>query len=188
MQTPMSTATDRGRFFSLKRLVIIAAVVGLGWVTYEGAARWRLSKLFGGLDRVALLREATDVTAWRLLPPVNSQTGLQPIPPAKFQLAGDAVELPRGTAYELQQVLAAPGSYEFVPNPKECGPPDYGVKFSFVREGDYVDVYVCFKCRELAVTRNDGTNGEAGFSPAGSRLIAIVQELFPGDTEIMALK
>jgi hypothetical protein len=189
MQTPMSTAKARGRFFSLKRLVVIAAVVGLGWAIYEGASRWRLSQLFGGLDRIALLREATEVTAWRLTPPMNSQPGLQQIPPEEFQLAGDAVELPRGTAYELQQLLASPASYRFFSLiVAECGQPDYGVKFSFVREGEAVDVYVCFKCRELAVMRSDGTNGEADFTPSGSKLIAIVQELFPGDAEIMALK
>ena len=188
-QTLMSTPAVRGRFFSLKRFVLLAAVVALGWATYEGMIRWRLSQLYGGFDRVAMLRNATEVTAWRLMPPAYWQSGLpvETEAPEEFQVVGDPVALSRGAAFELQQLLATPGSYRFS-IAKECGPPDYGVKFSFISGGDEVDVYVCFKCRELAVTRGDGTNGKADFDPSGSRLIAIAQELFPGDAEIMALK
>ena len=189
MQTPMSTPVARGRFFSLKRLVLLAAVVALGWATYEGMIRWRLSQLYGGFDRVAMLRNATEVTAWRLTPPAHWQSGMpvEATAPEEFQVAGDPVELSRGAAYELQQLLATPGSYRFGIG-KECGSPDYGVKFSFISGGDEMDVYVCFKCRELAVARSDGTNRRADFEPSARKLIALAQELFPGDAEIMALK
>ncbi|WP_428304777.1 hypothetical protein [Lacipirellula sp.] len=187
----MSTPAARRRFFSLRRFVILAAVVALGWATYEGMIRWRLSQLYGGFDRVAMLQNATEVTAWRLMPPAQWQAGMpvEAAAPGEFQVVGDPVELSRGAAYELQQLLATPGSYRFfAPIIRECGPPDYGVKFSFISGGDEVDVYVFFKCRELAVTRSDGTNRKADFDPSGPRLIAIAQELFPGDTEIQALK
>ncbi|BBO32344.1 hypothetical protein PLANPX_1956 [Lacipirellula parvula] len=136
-----------------------------------------------------MLRNATEVTAWRLMPPAHWQTGMPAAAPEEFQVAGDPVQLSRGAAYELQQLLATPGSYRFfAPIVEECGPPDYGVKFSFINGGDEVDVYVCFKCRALAVTRSDRTNGEADFDPSASRLVAIAQELFPGDAEIMAIR
>ncbi|MBA4107111.1 MAG: hypothetical protein C0485_15310 [Pirellula sp.] len=67
---------------------------------------------------------------------------------------------------------------------KACGYPVYGVKLSFFRGNDRVDVFFCFQCAHLTVTR-DGTNLGAGdFSEAERPFIDAAKTLFADDAEI----
>lgn len=173
--------------FSLRRLlalVVIVAAVGAIYVAIVGPSR--MSRLFGGAENMAIVREATRVEAYRVVPPEGSRPMEDYISPLDFEIASDPIAVPTAMAETLATTLLPVDTYQWN-TAKECGYPVYGVKLSFFRGNDRVDFFFCFQCRDLAVTRDGQKFGGADFSRMDRTFVETVKKLFPNDAEIQAI-
>lgn len=166
--------------------MLFAAPLALGLI-YIAVGRWQVTRLFGGSDNLRTLRDATSVEAYRLAPPVGKNPRQERTAPGEFQVVSSPVQVPHELAAALAERLTSPSSYRFS-IVKECGYPDYGVKLSFTKDGQTVDVFLCFHCRDLAVVKDGVTIGEADFDRAAAELIAAAKKLFPDDEQIQQLR
>lgn len=173
--------------FSLRRLfavIVVVAAVGAIYVATVGPSP--MSRLFGGGENMAIVREATRVEAYRVAPPPGSKPMEDYISPLDFEVAAGSVAVPAEMAKELATTLLSADTYNWGVM-KECGYPVYGVKLSFFRGNDRVDVFFCFQCGDLAVTRDDKKFGIGDFYHSKRSLVQAVKTLFPDDPEIQAI-
>jgi hypothetical protein len=140
-----------------------------------------LTVVFGGWPAVETVKNASSVKAFRLRSPSDHHEAL-----ADYQTIGDPVEVSPAAAAQLRNLLLDRTAYEW-DSAKGCIP-DYGVRIQFQREGDEVDVLLCFECDVLAVYHNGQDVGGEDFDNISSQLAAIVKELFPNDAAIQALE
>ena len=171
--------------FSLRRLlavVVVVAVIVAIYVAIVGPSP--IPRLFGGLENMAIVREATRVEAYRVVPPPGSRPMEDDISPLDFTVASEPTTVPAEMAQELATTLLSPDTYDFWGGKKACGYPVYGVKLSFFRGNDRVDVFFCFQCGDLAVTRDEKMFGVGDFSPKEQAFVKAVKALFPDDAEI----
>ena len=166
--------------------MLLAAPLVLGLI-YIAVGRWQVTRLFGGCENLRVLRDATSVEAYRLAPPIGKNPQQERTAPSGFQVVSPPVLVPQDLAASLAARLTSPSSYRFSIG-KECGYPDYGVKLSFTKDGQKVEVFLCFHCRELAVVKDGVTMGEADFDRAAAELIAATKRLFPDDEPIQQLR
>ena len=174
--------------FSLRWLLAVAVVVaavGAIYVAIVGPSP--IPRLFGGLENMAIVREATRVEAYRVVPPPGSRPMEDFISPLDFTVASEPTTVPAEMAKELATTLLSPNTY-FLGGAKACGYPVYGVKLSFFRGNDRVDVFFCFQCGDLAVTRDEKEFGISDFYPSKRSLVQAVKTLFPDDPEIQAIQ
>lgn len=105
-------------------------------------------------------------------------------------VAGNAVmgakgSVPRaGWSEELARVLVRDASYEW-DMAKGCEPMS-GVLVRYARGAERVDVSFCFECEMLSIAPV-GSDAWEDFDPVRRELVALVQEVFPGDAAIQAL-
>jgi hypothetical protein len=86
---------------------------------------------------------------------------------------------------DVATVLTDPRSYDWS---KAVGClPSYGVKLSFTRGADRVDVLLCFECDIVLFEHNGEPPGLEEFTPMRPVLVRAVKQLFPDDAEIQAL-
>ena len=174
--------------FSLRRLlavVVVVAAVGAVYVVTFG--RSPVSTLFGGAENIAIVRDATRVEAYRVVPPAGSKPVQDDISRFDFKVAAGPTAVPEEMAKELAVSLLSPGTYRWW-GVKDCGYRVYGVKLSFFRGKDRVDVFFCFQCGDLAVTRDGKTLGIGDFDEMKRPFVQAVKKLFPDDAEIQALR
>jgi hypothetical protein len=165
-------------------LFVAPLVLGL---IYIAVGRWQVARLFGGGENLRTLRDATSVEAYRLAPPDVKSPRQERTEPSEFQIVSPPAPVPPDLAAALAERLTSPSSYRFSIG-KECGYPDYGVKLSFTRDSQSVDVFLCFHCRDLAVVKDGVTTGAADFDRAAVELIAAAKKLFPDDEQIQQLR
>lgn len=173
--------------FSLRRLlavVVVVAAVGAIYVAIVGPSP--VPRLFGGLENMAIVREATRVEAYRLAPPEGVDPFLVETSPLEYQAVAGPVAVKSDLAEMLQETLLSPQTYRWNAA-KACGRPVYGVKLSFFRGSERVDVYFCFKCAVLRVVRDDQLLGGADFDHGERVFVDGVKELFPADAEIQRI-
>jgi len=173
--------------FTLRRLlavVVVVAVFGAIYVAIVGPSP--IPRLFGGLENMAIVREATRVEAYRLAPPEGVDPFLVDTSPLEYQTTAGPVTLNSDLAETLQATLIAPQTYQR-DAAKACGRPVYGVKLSFFRGSERVDVYFCFKCAVLRVVRDDQLLGGANFDHGERVFVDAVKELFRQDAEIQKI-
>ena len=149
-------------------------------------------KLFGGKDGLMTVAHPTKVEAFRLKENIKRDgtefTDLN----NNYEVTAGPVSVPETLATELSAVLILPQAYEREFH-KACMP-RYGVRLSFQRGSDHVDVYLCFECDMLLVTRNGlvtadrSSPGGENFDPMTAILARAVKTLFPDDSEIQELK
>jgi hypothetical protein len=143
--------------------------------------------LFGSAENIAIVREATRVEAYRVVPPAGSKPVQDDISPFDFKVAVGPKAVPEEMAKVLAESLLSPSTYRWW-GMKECGYPVYGVKLSFFRGNDRVDVFFCFQCGDLAVTRDGKTFGAGDFYEMKRPFVKAVKKLFPNDAEIQAIR
>jgi hypothetical protein len=173
--------------FSLRRLfavIVVVAAVGAIYVVTVG--RSPMSRLFGGGENMAIVREATRVEAYRVVPPPGTEQMVDYISPLDYKVVAGPVVVPAEMEKEMSKALLSPETYGW-DYAKACGWPVYGVKLSFFQGSERVDVYFCFKCSVLAVVRDDRVLSGEDFDNAEQVFIEAVKELFPQDAEIQAI-
>jgi hypothetical protein len=174
--------------FSLRRLLLIVVVIAAGVALYQAAfGPPSMSRLFGSAQNLSIVREATRVEAYRLAPPEGVDPFLVDTSPLEYQTTAGPVTVKSELAETLQEALLSPQTYRWW-GVKECGYPVYGVKLSFFRGSERVDVYFCFKCSVLAVVRDEQVVGRADFDHGERVFIDAVKKLFPQDAEIQAIR
>lgn len=174
--------------FSLRRLlafVVVVAAAGAIYVAIVGPSP--IPRLFGGLENMSIVREATRVEAYRVVPPPGSRPMEDNTSPLDFKVVGGPTPVPAEMAKELATTLLSPDTYSWGAA-KACGYPVYGVKLSFFRGNDRVDVFFCFQCGDLAVTRDGHKFAVGDFYHARRSMAQAVKKLFPDDAEIQAIR
>lgn len=122
-----------------------------------------------------------------MAPPAGVDPFLEETSPLEYRMVGDPVTVTKELAKTLQTTLLSSDTYEWE-MAKACGHPVYGVKLSFYRGGDRVDVYFCFSCLVLAVVRDQKTYMPEDFDNGKQVFVDAVKELFPTDAEIQAIR
>jgi hypothetical protein len=162
-------------------VIVVVAVVGAIYVATIGQSP--MSRLFGGGENMAIVREATRVKAYRVAPPTGSNPMEDYTSPLDYEVVTEPVAVPAEMAKEMSQALLSPETYGW-DYAKACGWPVYGVKLSFFKGSEQVDVYFCFQCSMLAVVRDDRVLGGEDFDNAEQVFVDAVKALFPGDQEL----
>lgn len=165
-------------------IVVVAAAGAIYVATIGQSPMWRL---FGGGENMAIVREATRVEAHRVVPPPGCIPMEDYISPLDFKIAAGPAGVPADMAKELATTLLSTDTYSWGSD-KACGYPVYGVKLSFFRGSERVDVYFCFKCSVLAVVRDEQVVGRADFDHGERVFVDAVKKFFPQDAEIQAIR
>ncbi len=166
-------------------VVLAAALLATFVMIREGPSLEKQSsvtKMFGGEDGLLTVTHPTKVKAYRLKSdPENLSPDLK-----DYDVSVGPVSVPDAVAAKVSAVLVSRRSYGW-DYAKGCLP-RYGVRLSFLRGSDQVDVYLCLECRILGVTRNGTGTGGEDFDPMNAVLVSAVKSLFPDDSEIQKLK
>jgi len=139
-------------------------------------------KAFGGADNFELMNVASTVTACRLK---HEEAAGRYVEPSEYE-EGDFTTASSAQVDRLKTVLADPTTY-LVGGAKTCGHPIYGVRLRFQAHDGTIDLNLCFKCDDLAATRDGKLVGAADFHRARRKLVTLCKELFPNDAEIQNL-
>jgi hypothetical protein len=105
---------------------------------------------------------------------------------ANYPTIGMAIDVPTDIASRVGAKLSARESYLW--NAAKACIPQYGVRMSFFRGNERVDVLFCFECDILVVFHNGRLTGGGSFDYAHNALLDDVKRLFPDDAAIQALK
>ena len=103
----------------------------------------------------------------------------------QFRPTSTPVSISGDLAAELQDILLDSSTY-YWEAAKACDP-NFGVRIHYQNGDDEFDILLCFQCDILAVYKNGKAVGGEDFDSARSRLVKIVQELFPDDDTIQSL-
>ena len=143
----------------------------------------RLVELFGGEEGLKTVTHPTKVEAYRLKPDPHQQ-------PGDYAVSGGPEPVPKDLATEVSRALVNSSSYWWE-MAKPCEP-QYGIRLSFYRGQDQVDVFLCYECLELLVARNgkmtSGLGQAQSFDFMNGRLVLAAKTLFPDDPEIQKLR
>jgi hypothetical protein len=172
----------RGRRWAA--FVVIAALFAAAGIAWQASKRTALERLYGGPANLAIVARPTKVEAYRLGPLPLEELSHDAAVGAHPVLAGP-VELPEADAVAVAAALSSADSYAWHFG-KACMP-RYGVRLSFVRGPDRVDVLLCFECDILAAWRNGQWLGYEDFDDARPVLVRAVRAAFPDDAEIQSL-
>ena len=134
-----------------------------------------LVKLYGGPKGFAVLQKPDRVEAFRL----SHAIGEEPV------ITAGPLKVEPPIAGQIVSILSAQKSYgwEFG---KGCIP-NWGVRLSFYRGADRLDVLLCFECDILAVSWNGKKAQHEDFDPVRAELVRAVKALFPDDPVIQKL-
>jgi hypothetical protein len=145
--------------------------------------------MFGGEGGLAIVSHPSKVEACRLGPlPVREVGGLQTrtTKPADYPILSGPVTVPTKIATELSSAFTSGDAYGW-DYAKGCKP-TYGVRLSFYRGGDQVDVLLCLNCKILIVARDGEFVGGEDFDPIWPIVVEAVTTIFPQDPAIQSLK
>ena len=134
---------------------------------------------------MATIREATRVEAYRLAAPSGRELSAEDASPLEYEVTSVPAVVPAERAKKLAQALLSPQTYEWEAA-KACVP-IYGVKISFFKGSERVDVFFCFACDVLAVASGDSVFGAEDFDHSRLLFVQIVKELFPDDPVIQGI-
>jgi hypothetical protein len=163
---------------SVRFFVLFSTAVAL---TGSGCSSGDLKDVFGNEQAMATVKNATSVKAYRLQLGSYYQESL-----SDYKIADGPVYVSDDIASRLSKILLDASIYEW-DSAKLCEP-DYGVRIQFSEGDNTVDVLFCFECDILAVYHNGRPVGGEDFDDARSRLVSIVQKLFPNDEIIQSLE
>jgi len=143
---------------------------------------------FGGADGIKAVARPDRVEAFRLAPtPASTLQADHAFDRLEnYPTASGPVAVPAGRAVGLSSALTSPRSYLWGVG-KGCGQPTPGVRLSFVRGRDRVDVLLCFRCNILMIYRGGRYTGGGSFDPIREPLARSAKALFPDDPAIQAI-
>lgn len=165
----------------------MAAVAAIGAIYALTLGRSPAARVFGGGANMRIVREATRAEAYRLAPPEGVDPQFTAVSPLQYEVTGGPVAASTELTELLKETLLSSATYD-LEVAKGCGFPVYGVRLSFYRGDERVDVYLCFRCSDLAVVREETAYAPADFSRGKRVLLNAVKELFPQDAEIQAIQ
>lgn len=171
----------------------VAAIVILLWFCLVPGSRSNRNEmdfdhLFGVGGR-KVVEEAERFEAFTLQPltaSVNWQNAKLSDFKARDKSALESKDLTR----RIATALLDPNSYRPKGGSAKACIPQYGVKLSFSRANDRVDVLLCFECDIMATFRNGAGEMESGqsFDDGRAELLRLVKLLFPDDRLIQSIK
>jgi hypothetical protein len=156
-------------------MTIVACGVSTRSVPAATAPYRQLLKLLGGTKGFAVLLKPERVDAFRL----DHMIGEEPV------VKGGPAAVGKDTVKDLTTVLSAPES--FLWNIGKGCIPVWGVRFSFFRGDDRLEVLLCFNCDILGVRLNDGELQDQNFDRVRPQLVRLVKAVFPDDPVIQKL-
>jgi hypothetical protein len=156
-------------------------LVGAGWYAQF---RFAVRQVFGGGANLAIVARPERVEAYRV-GPLPEGVDRDAAMLSDYLVVAGPIELPKEIAGEASAALVSPGTYMW-DAAKACVPV-YGVKLSFIRGSERVDVLVCYECLILRVGRDGQAVGGGNFDYGEAALIKAAKAAFPGDAEIQAL-
>lgn len=180
-----------------RRSIIVAAilllVVGAGGAWWwEQSRRYYANRLpdvaekFGGDEGLDVIKNPTKVEAFRITPR-SADIDWRDAVPDDHPVTAGPVPLSAADVEKVSAALVSPRSYYWGDKKKACKPV-YGVKLSFFRGEDRIDVMLCFACRMLWLARNGVTTGGGNFDAIQPVLARAVKAAFPDDPLIQAIK
>ena len=129
---------------SVSAIALVALALGASML---GSPMSRLEVDAVGIEAV---RAPDRVEAYRLGAPPGESPPIGPTSPLEFPITAGPIDVPPALARALSDALLH-RDWSLGLIRTECGPPLYGVKLAFHRTSEQTDVYVCFRCSELAV-------------------------------------
>lgn len=146
-----------------------------------GDSDGNLTRLFGSLQAIDTVKNASTVRAFRLPSPSYYHESL-----SDYETTAGPIDVADASASQLRTLLLDPSVYDWA-SAKGCEP-DYGIRIQFQHDTDEVDVLLCFACDILAVYHNGMFVGGEDFDEIRSQLVAIAKDLFPDDEAIQSLE
>lgn len=150
----------------------------------------RIITLLGGKDGVTTVAQPDKVDAYRLKPNLKLDGSEFTDLDGNYEVTAGPVSVSETLATELSRDLTTTSSYWW--NAGKLCIPRYGVRLSFYRGQDQVDVFLCFECKDLRVARNGKVTSRPGndtsFDSINGRLVLAAKTLFPDDPEIKELR
>jgi len=172
--TKIKTAVLSGAIFVV---AIVAVAIGAKW--FFSAPSPELLKLYGGPEGIAVVQKAERVEAYLL--DHDFRRGQEPT------VKEGPVAISEPIASQLVSALSSHDSYGWS-YAKGCIPV-WGVRLSFYRGADRVDILLCFQCDLLQVSLNGNrTAGNEDFDPIQPQLAHAVKAIFPNDPNIQAVR
>jgi len=146
----------------------------------------RVVALFGGAAAIDIVQNASSVSAYRIKTPLDLNKKRIEVLSAYTNIAGPFA-VPHDTVAQLRKALLDDKIYEW-DTAKACGVPNYGVQFQFERNGNTLDVLICFDCNIAGIFRNGVLVSEEDCDGARSQLVEIAKALFKDDQVVQSLK
>jgi hypothetical protein len=140
------------------------------------------SRVFGGPENLAILKNAESATACILTPLIpreKTHSDDERISNPNLYAQGSRVSLSPAQLKKLKSILLDPTNDD--PNLRKACRPLYHVRFTFDSKGKPLDVDLCLECDILATSRQGKQVGGGHFDPAHKSLTKICQALFPDD-------
>lgn len=147
------------------------------------SAETALERVLGGPKALEAIRRPEIVEACRLATAAPSQLETRKL--SDFPTQGNVVSVPPGIASAIGECLVNPDLYRW--HMLVTCIPDYGVRVTFFRGTDRVDVLFCFECNLVLTFWNERQVQGAYFPGARSSVLAKIKELFPDDQAIQTL-
>ncbi len=166
-------------------IVLTAALLTTMLLIREGLSLGKhssVTRMYGGADGLRTVTQPTKVEAFRLKPNFKYDDTAFTDPNNNYDVIAGPVSVPENIVNELGTSLVSTQSYEW-DIAKGCMP-QFGVRLSFQRESDQMDVYLCLDCQILSVMRNGSVTGGGNFDPMNATLVRVAKSLFPNDPEI----
>lgn len=143
-----------------------------------------VSKVFGGKEAAAIIRNADSAKAWKTLGLVEKEqyeagkrAGFNPAD--FYRKAGDPILVSNDMASQLSKALLDKHSYSNIGSSLKDCEPEPGVVITFSEGNKSVDVFFCFDCKILIVN-----NIQCDFDPGCPGFLEIMKKIFPSDRKI----
>lgn len=169
--------------FRLATPIVICTLLLTSGCGHDDEVTGDLTWVFGDSQAVETFKQTTLFEAYRSEPPSDPNEFIQTL--EQFRPTSTPVSISGDLAAELQDILLDSSTY-YWEAAKACDP-NFGVRIHYQNGDDEFDILLCFQCDILAVYKNGKAVGGEDFDSARSRLVKIVQELFPDDDTIQSL-
>ncbi|HEY5311759.1 MAG TPA: hypothetical protein VIK18_04545 [Pirellulales bacterium] len=167
-----------------KPALLLALVFAAGCAPVVPLNTQQVHAVFGNGAAFDCVQTPDRVEAWRIEFPREGPLA-DPTKLDTYVRLSDPVNVAPDVARNIAEVLNRSSTYSWDSH-KTCQflP---GVQLRFAKQGQIVDVLLCFKCNELWVWHNHQRVGGQEFDSGRSDLAKLVKQIFPDDEEIQSL-
>jgi hypothetical protein len=172
------------RFIFIAALMVIAGGLAI-WGIVRRARYESVAEMFGGKYSLQTVQHPTRVEAC-CLGPLPQGISWQEASLGDYPVTSGPFEVVKTIAEPASEALLSPDTYgwDFA---KDCAPV-YGVRLSFLRGSERIDVLFCFECDVLLVGRNGRVTGGEDFDFGRSVFVRAVKAIFPDNEVIQRLR